>query len=97
MIFRNHYRSSLSLIFQVISLLISWVESLLSGHDSEAFSHAIQHMQQEWDQAQASQASHDITSSIGIVSIPIPTSDASTQIAETTYDPLASTSTNFGN
>lgn len=97
MIFRNHCRSSHSLIFQIISLLIFWIDSLLSGHDSDAFSHAIQHMQQEQDQAHASQAAHYIASSIGIVSLPIPAPDASTQVAETAYDPLAPISTGSGN
>ena len=54
-------------------------------------------MQQEWNQAQASQAAPDIASSIGIMSIPIPASDTSTQIAETAYDPLAPTSIGSGN
>ena len=85
------------LIFQIISLLTSWIDSLLSGHDSEAFSHVIQHMQQEWDQAHASQAAHEIASSIGIVSLPIPTPDASAQVAEIAYDPLAPTFTGSGN
>ena len=38
------------------------------------FSHAIHHMQQEWDQAQTFQAALDIASSIGIASVPIPLS-----------------------
>ena len=56
-------------------------------------------MQQEWDQAHASQAAHEITSSIGIVSLPILASDASAsvQVAEAAYDPLVLTSTGFGN
>ena len=54
-------------------------------------------MQQEWDQAQTSQAVHDIASSIGIVSIPILAPDASAQVAETTYDPFVLTSTGSGN
>ena len=97
MIFRNHCRVSLSLIFQIITWLISWVDFLLTGHDSEAFSHAIQYMQQEWNQAQASQVAHDIASSIGIVSIPIPTPDASSHFTEAAYDPLAPTSTGSDN
>ena len=54
-------------------------------------------MQQESDQAHVSQATHEIASSIGIVSLPILTPDASAQVAETAYDPLALSSTGSGN
>ena len=73
MIFRNHCRSSLKFIFQIITLLTSWVDSLLTGQESEVFSHAIHHMQQDWDQV-----AHEIASSIGIASILTPVPQAST-------------------
>ena len=53
-------------------------------------------MQQEWDQAHASQAAHEIASSIGIVSLPIPLSDAPVHVVEAAYDPLAPNFTGSG-
>ena len=47
---RNQCRSLSSLLFQVITLLTSWIDNLLTGHESKVFSQAIQHIQQEWDQ-----------------------------------------------
>ena len=88
MIFRNQSRSYILLIFQIISLLTSWIGSLLSGPNSEVFSHAIHHMQQEWDQAHASQAALDIASSIGIASVPTPPSAALVVVDEVAVDQL---------
>ena len=81
-IFKNQCRDYILLIFQIISMLTSWIDSLLLGQDSDTFSHTIQHMQQEWDQTHASQAVYEIASSIDIVSLPIPRSDAPTQVVE---------------
>ena len=74
-------------------MLISWVGILLTGHEFEVFSHAIQHMQQEWSQVQAYQAVHDIATSIGIAGIPDSVPSASHQLVEAAYDPLALSST----
>ena len=54
-------------------------------------------MQQEWDQAQASQAAHDIATSIGIARIPNAASNASHQTVEAAYDPLVPSSTGSDN
>ena len=89
MIFRNQVRSLIMLIFQIISLLTSWIDSLLSGHDSEVFSHAIQHMQNEWDQAHASQAAQNIASSIVMASLLIPSSAAPVVLVDDSSDLLA--------
>ena len=97
MIFRNQSRSFISLVFQIIFLLTFWIDSLLTWQDSEAFSYAIQYMQQEWDQAHASQAAHEIASSISIASLPIPPPDVPAHVAEAAYDPLAPSSTDSGN
>ena len=45
----------------------------------------------------ASQAAHEIASSIGIASLPTPPSDAPVQVVEAAYDPLATTSTGSSN
>ena len=70
MIFRNQCRNLSSLLFQIITLLTSWIDNLLTRHESEVFFQAIQHMQQEWDQTQANQAAHAIATSIGISMAP---------------------------
>ena len=96
-IFRNQSRSYISLVFQIISLLTFWIGSLLTRQDSEVFFHTIQHMQQEWDQAHASQTAHEIAPSIDIISLPIPPPDVTAQVVEAVFDPLATSSTGSGN
>ena len=67
----------------------------MSGYDSKVFSQAIQHMQQEWDQDQANQIAHTITSSIG-ASVTID-AVSGPSLAESSFDPLAPSSNDSDN
>ena len=83
------------MLFQIITLLTSWIDNLLTRHESEVFFQAIQHMQQEWDQTQVNQVAHAIATSIGISVTPDAVSGP--PIVESAYDPLVPLSNDSGN
>ena len=94
-IFRNQCRNLSSLFcLQSLGLVVMF---LLSGHESEVFSQAIQYMQQKWDQVQANQAAHAIAISISIFMATEAAPGALNPAVEFTYDPLATFSNDSGN